>query len=316
MSELDKEIGNIAERLKINDIKEINYFPKYLEIEAYDGCNLNCVMCPLGKDIYDAGGSIPMNLFDNIVDQLKKYSNWINLVCLSRNGEPLLNKKVPIMVKKLKDIGIKRVNFSTNATALTEKKSLELLNSGLDEIRFSIDGHTKKTFEKIRKDATFEKVINNVLRFIELRNKSNFKTQVQIRLVEQKENEHEVGDWKNFWLSKTVNGDVVASKKMHSWGNELENYNGVENDKTFNKPCISPFSTLEILHDGTVPLCGCDYKPTVVLGNVKNNSLLEIWNSEKFEKIRNDHATGNRNNISICAGCRIWDTDGIKSTYY
>ena len=103
---------------------------------------------------------------------------------------------------------------------------------------------------------------------------------------------------------------------MHSWGNELDNYNGIENDKTFIKPCISPFSTLEILHDGTVPLCGCDYKPTVVLGNVNNNSLLEIWNSEKFEKIRNDHAKGNRNNISICAGCRIWDTDGIKSTYY
>ena len=42
----------------IKEIKEIEYFPRYLEIEAYDGCNLNCVMCPLGKDIYDAGGGI------------------------------------------------------------------------------------------------------------------------------------------------------------------------------------------------------------------------------------------------------------------
>ena len=112
------------------------------------------------------------------------------------------------MVKKLKDIGIKRVNFSTNATALTEKKSLELLNSGLDEIRFSIDGYTKKTFEKIRKDATFEKVINNVLRFIELRNKSNFKTQVQIRLVEQKENEIKENKFNNKDLERLANKKI------------------------------------------------------------------------------------------------------------
>ena len=67
--------------------------------------------------------------------------------------------------------------------------------------------------------------------------------------------------------------------------------------------CISPFSTLEILYDGTVPLCGCDYKPTVVLGNVKNNSLKEIWNNEKFKQMRDLHSSGNRNKISICVGC-------------
>ena len=93
-----------------------------------------------------------------------------------------------------------------------------------------------------------------------------------------------------------------------------QSFEGKIDDK-LNKPCISPFSTLEILHDGTVPLCGCDYKPTVVLGNVKNNSLLEIWNSEKFRKIRDHHGSGNRNKIDICIGCKIWDTE-IKSVYY
>ena len=157
MLDVKKELNLINKRLGISDIKDINFFPRYLEIEAYDGCNFDCIMCPLGKSIYKGGGGISLELFDKIVSEISKYKDWINLVCLSRNGEPLLNKNIAIMVKKLKLAGIKRVNFSTNASALNEKKSLELLKAGLDEIRFSIDGHTKETFEEVRKAANSRK---------------------------------------------------------------------------------------------------------------------------------------------------------------
>ena len=92
MINLKDEINLINERLGINNISEIEHFPKYLEIEAYDGCNFDCVMCPLGKSIYKGGGGISLELFDKIVTEVSKYKDWINLVCLSRNGEPLLNK--------------------------------------------------------------------------------------------------------------------------------------------------------------------------------------------------------------------------------
>ena len=315
MLDQKKEMELISKRLNIKSIDEVDYFAKYVEIEAYDGCNLNCIMCPLAKDIYDGGGSIPFDLFKKVADELSNYSHWIKLVCLSRNGEPLLNKNISKMIKLLKDAGIKKINFSTNATALNEKKSYELIDAGLDEIRFSIDGFTKKTFEKIRKDSKFEKVIENCLRFIKIRDTYGpGKTQIQVRLVEQKENSHEIKDWKNYWLSKLQSTDVVASKKMHSWGNELENYEG-NIDKNVIKPCISPFSTLEILHDGTVPLCGCDYKPAYNLGNVKNQSLKEIWNNTEFKKIRDLHKSGQRNLMPICVGCEIWDGEKVKTVF-
>jgi radical SAM protein with 4Fe4S-binding SPASM domain len=315
MLNLEKETQLISKRLDLQTIDQINHFARYVEIESFDGCNLNCVMCPLGKDIYEGGGAIPQKLFKKIVGELAPYADWIKLVCLSRNGEPLLNRNVASMVKQLKDIGIKRVNFSTNATALTEKRSYELIKSGLDEIRFSIDGFTKETFEKVRKGGKYEKILNNCLRFIKIRDEiGKGKPQVQIRFVEQKANTHELESWKNFWLSKVQLTDVVASKKMHSWGNELKSYEG-RIDQNVAMPCISPFSTLEILYDGTVPLCGCDYKPTVVLGNVKNNSLKEIWNNEKFKQMRDLHSSGNRNKISICVGCKIWDIEKIKTVF-
>ena len=94
MKRYQLEIDSICNKLSIDKIEDVEYFPRYIEIESYDGCNLNCTMCPLGKDIYDGGGIIPMSLFDKIIDQLSDYTEWINLVCLSRNGEPLLNKNV------------------------------------------------------------------------------------------------------------------------------------------------------------------------------------------------------------------------------
>ena len=44
MLDLNKEIELINERLEIKNLNEIEYFPRYLEIEAYDGCNL-IVLC-------------------------------------------------------------------------------------------------------------------------------------------------------------------------------------------------------------------------------------------------------------------------------
>ena len=140
-------------------------------------------------------------------------------------------------------------------------------------------------------------ISNFCLRFIKIRDEiGKGKPQVQIRFVEQKANTHEVESWKNFWLSKVQPTDVVAAKKMHSWGNKLKSYES-NIDKNEMKPCISPFSTFEVLYDGTVPLCGCDYKPTVILGNVQKHSLKEIWNNTKFKKMRNFHSSGNRNKI-------------------
>ncbi len=322
MLNLQKQLDLISKELSVKDIDGIDYFARYVEMDAYDGCNLDCIMCPLGKSIYKGGGPIPQKLFKKIVDELAEYSDWIYQVCLSRNGEPLLNKNIASMIKQLKDVGIKRVNFSTNATALTEKKAHELLESGLDEIRFSIDGVTKETFEKVRQGVEYERVLKNCLKFIEIREKyKDAKTQVQIRFVEQKANSHEVQMWKNFWLTKVRKTDVVASKKMHSWSNELDGLKNKSTDPKFVSdrsnihPCISPFSSLEILYDGTVPLCGSDYLRTVTFGNVYKNTLKEIWNSKEFKKVRDLHKSGNRNQIDACIGCKIWDKD-IKTVHY
>ena len=197
---------------------------------------------------------------------------------------------------------IKYTTFSTNASLLIEKKSIKLIESGLDDIRFSIDGITKETFENIRKGLNYEQVMNNCLRFIKLRNERGIKPMIQVRMVLQKENESEEEEFKRFWLSKLSSQDIVSSKPMHNWGNQLENYEkrADELNKYSSMPCISPWSTAVIHFDGKVPLCGCDYNNKIIMGDLNKQTIQEIWQSKKFEQIREKHASGERNEIYLC----------------
>ena len=88
------------------------------------------------------------------------------------------------MIKYAKDKGILEVQFNTNAMLLTEKISERLIEAGLDRIIFSLDGMTKETFENIRGGANFEKVVNNIKSFINIRNEMGGKKPcVRIQMV-------------------------------------------------------------------------------------------------------------------------------------
>ena len=215
----DIRLNFVKERLRIDNGSDYVNYPKFIEIETMSGCNAKCIMCPVPTQ--KRKGIIKDNLFTKIVDEISHYKDWINFVSLSRNGEPLLDKKLPSRVKQLKDAGIKYVSFSTNASLLTREKGKELLESGLDELRISIDGFSKNTFETVRKGLDYEQVKMNALNFIKMRNDAGIKPSIQIRFVEQEENKHEIKEWTNFWSSVISKNDVVASKKMHSWGNQI-----------------------------------------------------------------------------------------------
>ena len=252
------------------------------------------------------------------------------MVCLNSDGEPLLDKKIAERIRKLKDIGMKHVNISTNAQLLTKERAQELLEAGLDDIRISLDGFTKETFEKVRKGLNYDMVkenvlidhvtasgvtveINtkeeNVLNLIEMRNCMDSEMEIRIRMVELEENKAEREDWLAYWKSKVKDTDKVQLMPMHTWSGKIAEEEQERIIFYADKPCISVFSSFTINYDGTVQLCDSDIEQQVVLGNIINASVREIWQGEKFELIRRQHANGKRNQIAICQGCDHWSRE-------
>jgi len=304
-----EQIKNLENRMGLENLSRANYFPKYFEMETVRGCNARCSMCTIYE--WNGRGLMSDNLFSRIVGEVKHYNDWIERVCLSRNGEPLLDKKLPERIKAIKEAGIKYVTFSTNASLLNEEKTRALISSGLDDIRFSIDGVTKKTFEEIRKGLNFEEVVENCLRFIRIRDEIGSTPTVQVRMTLQNANKHEEEEWKKYWKARISGQDIVSSKPMHSWGNQLKNYEGEEKENGVYTgiPCISLWSTMIIHFDGRVPLCGCDYNNKFTLGNINNSSIQQVWQSQQFSSVRELHSSGKRNEIELCNGCNVWDSE-------
>jgi radical SAM protein with 4Fe4S-binding SPASM domain len=250
-------------------------------------------------------------LFGKFVSDVAAYTDKIDTVCLCRDGEPLLDKKLPQRIRTLKDCGIANTTISTNVQLLTEETAESLLDAGLDELMLSIDAVSGETFEKIRKNLSFDRVVNNALRAVSLRNRKRSRTKFRIRMVVTRDNRHEVDAWLRFWKKHASRKDTVQAKEAHSWGNQLVRESRSDIEVFSEVPCIAPFNMLTIHFNGHVVMCGHDFRERHLVGDFNRHTIREIWHGKRISAIRQLHLAGNRNHIGMCRGCAIWDRKPI-----
>ena len=315
---LKLEMEHIAGRLELGDSDEALYFPKYFQLETVRVCDAKCPFCAI--DQWDKSVPLmPDRLFDKLVEELADYSSWIAAVCIQRAGEPLLDKQIVPRTRRLKDAGIKKVTMSTNASMLTEKKATELLEAGLDDIMLSIDSIEKEAYERMRVGLKYETVINNIETFFKVREKVNPNMIVRVRGVSMQDlntdkGRREVLEWEAFWDRFKKPQDRIYMKQLHNWGNQVDvkdmtegGFDGVYGD--IYHPCILPWSTMHITAMGIVALCSMDYDAKHNLGDLNKETIADVWHNEKWARVRRLHSTGERNQIDMCRGCKLFDLD-------
>jgi MoaA/NifB/PqqE/SkfB family radical SAM enzyme len=97
------------------------------------------------------------DLFRSIVDQ----ATGLKRAVLHGVGEPMLVRELPQMIRYLKDRGV-YVLFNTNGTLLREKRFVELIDAGLDELRVSLDAADAKTYALVRGKPFFDRIVRDV----------------------------------------------------------------------------------------------------------------------------------------------------------
>jgi MoaA/NifB/PqqE/SkfB family radical SAM enzyme len=278
-------------------------FPRFFEIETVNACNARCPMCTI--DDWDRrDGLMSDELFSKITKEISEHSNEVRRVHLYRDGEPLLDKKLPQKVKMMKEAGVREVGISTNIALLSEKKSADLLEAGLDSIILSIDSLRSEVYEKIRLGLKFGEVMTNAFNFIRLRNEGNYPTKVWVRMIRQESNYDEWPDYERYWKSQIKPTDRVDFKLLHNWGGQLK---GHESDFTSGKPCVALWSLMCIFADGKVPMCNVDYNNKYPLGDINIQSIQSLWHSRAQLERRKFHLDGRRSEIGLCTNCTAWD---------
>ena len=137
--------------------------PVCLYLETTNRCNLLCTTCPRTYEKLEPEADMSWDLFQSIVDQVPNIAR----VVLHGVGEPMLVKNLPRMIRYLKDRGA-YVLFNTNGTLLNAKKGRELVDTGLDELRVSLDAADAKTFVLVRGKDYFNRILRNVRAFTEM----------------------------------------------------------------------------------------------------------------------------------------------------
>ena len=136
-------------------------------VEAYfevaNRCNSKCATCPLTFSPQEDAKQLSLDEFRGLVEQLPDLQRAV----LQGIGEPLLNRDLAPMIRHLKDRDV-YVVFNTNGVLLTHRRQLELIDSGLDELRVSLDGSTPETYLKVRGIPAFDRVIANVADMVRL----------------------------------------------------------------------------------------------------------------------------------------------------
>jgi len=285
-------------------IKELESKPPMVDIGTTNHCNANCIMCPHSQ--LKEFGTMELEPYKKIIDDCIDFR--VKEVTLSFFGEPFLDSTIIEKIKYAKKKNLK-VYFYTNASLLNKKQATDILNVRLDSITISFDSNNKRTYEKIRRGLKFGVVKKNILRLIKLRNEQHSKLKINIVVVELEENKDEIKDFYKKWEKKVDSVNII---NMRNWADELKKKGTKEsfhyrNEKRF--PCALLWQKMVVDWNSDVVLCCDDYSHKVVLGNLKNQTVKEIWEGDKLKKIRECHIKGEFHKIPLCKDCNkktVW----------
>lgn len=275
--------------------------PIRMWVEAAARCNLRCVMCP-NKDM-PAGekGLMPLDLFKKIVDQA---AGQVHDIYLHHRGEPLLNPALFDMIRYAREHDI-RTRFHSNGTLLDEERARRLLADPPDLISFSIDGFEQETYERIRVGARFERTLENVFRLLEMRREArarkpyvviekiafrNRPERPSVRLAAQALR-------RRFYAA---GADEVIEKEEYDWAEERAPEQACA-ARTYSK-CTFAWYSMVVCYDGTVTPCPQDFWAKLRMGNVKSESLADIWNGDAYRALRRGFLT-DVSSLPLCRTC-------------
>jgi MoaA/NifB/PqqE/SkfB family radical SAM enzyme len=317
-------------------------FPLMVVLSIIYPCNFGCPNCPYTDGNSDIrrfyrehnGELFPVQLWRKIADECGPYGAWMRC---TGGGEPMLHPQMVEMIEYAKAKGAK-VWLNTNGSMFgpTEKlrKKLErIITAGIDLVEFSMDAGDASTYGKVRpprggppRDPQhwWEEHVNNVRAAIDFRKQLRAPSRIVVSIIRQREIEGRLDAAMEFWL-KEVGVDDVITRKFLTWddnttipvGKALDPHLYAQLPAERAEPCVWPFERLNVDTLGRVALCGQDinFRTAELFPNVRQKSIKEIWQGERFAWYRRMHLEGRGSECWPCRGCSAW-LAGIRDWDY
>ena len=256
-----------------------------IRVEVTTRCNYNCIICPREK-LTRKEETMGLELFKHIFDKINSETSQFDTLTLSGLGEQLLDETIDdkiLYAKKHKYSAL----MLTNGSLLTVDRFKRLEDVGLDSIRVSIYGNTPDSYNTvhgIEKKDMFQSIKDNLTEISRIKNHTRL---LITYVVVSGHNDTALEPWKEYWKDKV---DLLEVWRPHNWA-DGRTYRTVQREKA--KTCGRPWKTpIQIQVDGTVNMCCFDFDGKLLLGDLKTQTLEEIFESPMFKKILRCHMAG------------------------
>lgn len=226
-----------------------------------------CSFCPVNvKQPQRPYAKMSEELFRKIIDELSEM-NYTKEIAFYSNNEPLLDERIIDFLKYANEKLPKAIFLIyTNGTLLTCEKFIEIIPH-LDKLQIDYYNDNKEI-----NSPELQKIYDYLLEHHELDERVDFVFRLQ--------------------------NEVLTSR-----GGQAPNKQDTYDERVANILCTLPFKQLIIRPTGEVSLCCNDALGKYTLGDLRTQTISEIWTSEKFQEIRKEMQVNGRKNLMLCCHC-------------
>lgn len=257
--------------------------PNEISIETLTRCNAACTFCPY-PTLERIGERMPDDLLYRLVDEMAEFERPF-LFSPFKVSEPLLDKRLfPLLERMNERVPQARIRIFTNGAALTWANAEKLSWVDNLELWISVNSHRKEEYEPLM-GLNFERMLQNVDQL----HGSDFPHPVTVLRVGADPG------FLAFCEDRWPHFERLLIKKDGWLG-----YTEPDIGEIPDTPCARWFE-LSITSSGVVSLCCMDGKAEFPIGDVREQTLLEVYNSPHWRNRR--EAMVSRETIYPCSTC-------------
>ena len=275
----------------------IHHTPLFVSVEPSAVCQLRCPACPVGlrnnevTELRHSDRLLKKDLWERILSQIKD-SAWV--IQFYFQGEPLLNKDLPLMIREAHDAGLYTI-VSTNAQAMTPELANALVAAGLDRIIISMDGLTQETYEAYRVGGSLDQC-KAAIRWLQEAKKT---LTIELQVLRLRSNEHEWAAFRREYKALGADRLVFKTAQLYDYrhGHHLmptdpryrryeQHADGLWYRKPLGKGCFRVWSGVVIAANGDVLPCCYDKNHAHAYGNIRTASLRELFSGPAARTFR------------------------------
>lgn len=288
--------------------RRVPQFPRTVQIQTRTGCNGGCIFCPYK----DSVGVVPKGtmsdaLFEKIVAEIAARGQTRRISPYLMN-EPFLDAGLVEKARYIRDrVPRGKVIVTSNGGKLTSGIVEDIMRDNpFHEIFLSVQGIEKEAYEdSMRGSLVFEETKRNVEYLIEQRNRHRPGLKITVTMIKTAliDAEAAVRHWRAL-------GADSKYTVLENRGGNVKGFDEINlGKKRVFRDCTRLFKQAYILFNGDMILCCTDYFKTMVLGNVAESSICEVWNGPRAVEVRRNFLRGDLRGNPLCARCFVSTVD-------